>query len=191
MASRDKKRILLAEDEKDHGELLKMVLEAAGHEITLVGDGKTALRKLKHHAYDAVILDIMLPRVDGVEVCNKIRHSSRLRDMRVVVISALSQGSPSSEMEWCKRCQADVFVAKPYSVEDFVHRVKTLFEMPRKRWENVRETHLRDFLDIISRHTLASTSKVAGSKARKPAAFHPYGGGVGGTNNPRGPAAKI
>ena len=190
MGSKNKKRILLAEDEKDHGELLKMVLEAAGFDITLVEDGKTALRKLKHHSYDAAILDIMLPRVDGVEICNKIRHSSRLRDMRIAVISALSQGSPSSEIEWCKRCQADVFVAKPYSVEDFVHRIKTLFEMPRKRWEDVKDVHLRDFLDIISRHTLASTSRLASSKARNPAVFHPYGG-VKGTANPKGPAAKI
>ena len=116
------KQILLVEDDRDIAALLRLNLEDEGYAITHEADGSRALLLLEQSSWDAVILDLMLPSVDGLEICRRIRQMTRY--LPVIIISARS-----SETDRITGLEtgADDYLAKPFSVQELVARIKALF----------------------------------------------------------------
>ncbi|MGK9172662.1 response regulator transcription factor [Yokenella regensburgei] len=127
------KKILLVEDDRDIAELLQLNLRDEGFQIVHQEDGAQALRELDRTDWDAVILDLMLPNVDGLEICRRIRQMTRY--LPVIIISARSS---ETHRVLGLEMGADDYLAKPFSVLELVARVKALFRRQEAMGRNIR-----------------------------------------------------
>jgi len=127
------KRILLVEDDEDIAQLLQLNLRDEGYLITHESHGGRALERLDQHAWDVVILDLMLPEVDGLEICRRIRMMTRY--LPVIIISART-----SEMHRVSGLEmgADDYLAKPFSILELVARVNALLRRQEAMAMNLR-----------------------------------------------------
>ncbi|HAT1614913.1 TPA: response regulator transcription factor [Raoultella ornithinolytica] len=116
------KKILLVEDDDDIAALLRLNLQDEGYQIVHEADGAQALVQLEKGGWDAAILDLMLPNVDGLEICRRIRQMTRY--LPVIIISARSS---ETHRVLGLEMGADDYLAKPFSVIELVARVKALF----------------------------------------------------------------
>ncbi|HBU95970.1 response regulator transcription factor [Leclercia adecarboxylata] len=116
------KQILLVEDDGDIAALLRLNLEDEGYVITHEADGERALHLLGQTHWDAVILDLMLPNVDGLTLCRAIRQRDHY--LPVIIISARSS---ETERILGLETGADDYLAKPFSVQELVARIRALF----------------------------------------------------------------
>lgn len=122
-----KPRILVVDDEPPIVEPLKYNLEKEGFEVTTASDGREALQKCQSHAPDVVILDLMLPVVDGLSVCRQLRGNPRTQDIRILMLTA--KGEEMDEIVGFNM-GADDYVAKPFRVRPLIERVKALLRRP-------------------------------------------------------------
>lgn len=182
-----RKSILLAEDNKDEREMLQMLLEGSGYKVVAVPDGKKALHHLKSHRFDLVILDIMMPKVDGVEICNKLKHSRRLMRMPVLILSALARGSRASEARWQRDTLADAFIAKPFDTRDLLRVVDDLITHPVTEEEAAekmtQETHLGDLTDLMKPGDVARDARLRRTKMEISTQFFHKSDAHGGIND--------
>lgn len=123
MSSR--KRVLLVEDEAAIAVPLSFLLSEEGFKVKVVGDGREALKEFERRPPDLVLLDVMLPSLSGIEVCQRIRATS---DVPVIMLTA--KGS-----EWDKvlglEVGADDYVTKPYSSRELLARIKSVMRRSR------------------------------------------------------------
>ena len=106
--------ILLVEDDPQMGELLRMALESRGHTVTRVADGENGWESYKNHDFPLVILDWILPGMDGLEVCRKIRNSLQGINSLVLMITARTN---SGDLEQVMAAGADDYLAKPVDLD--------------------------------------------------------------------------
>ncbi|NDO79832.1 DNA-binding response regulator [Citrobacter sp. NCU1] len=129
----DAKKILLVEDDRDIATLLQLNLRDEGYHITHEADGAQALTLLEKQVWDAVILDLMLPNVDGLEICRRIRQMARY--LPVIIISARTS---ETHRVLGLEMGADDYLPKPFSVLELVARVKALFRRQEAMGKNIR-----------------------------------------------------
>lgn len=113
-------RILVVEDEEAMREALTFLLQAAGHTVATAGDGVTALARVEDFSPEMVLLDLMLPKLNGVEVCRRIRAQ---HDIPVIIVSARSG---DAEKVVGLEAGADDYVTKPYSSAELLARVQAV-----------------------------------------------------------------
>jgi DNA-binding response OmpR family regulator len=111
-------RILLVDDEQAVQTLLTYPLRKEGYEVVTAADGQAALDRFAEHRFDLVVLDIMLPRLDGIEVCRRIRTRSQ-----VPIIMLTAKGDEIDKVVGLEM-GADDYITKPFSVREFRSRVK-------------------------------------------------------------------
>ena len=161
-----RKTILLAEDNTDEREMVATLLEASGYKVVAVADGKQAIDSLKKTRFDLILLDIMMPKVDGVEICNVLKHSRRLCRTPVVILSALAQGSPASEERWRQDTLADAFVAKPFDIRRLLAVIETLLTQELEddaiKEKSKRQAHLRNLGHLLTAKDAARAARVKG-----------------------------
>jgi two-component system, OmpR family, alkaline phosphatase synthesis response regulator PhoP len=124
MASLTPKKILIVEDEADIAQLVKLYLEKDGFRPTIAKTGVEGLKLVKADRPDMVILDLMLPEMDGLEICKKIRTSL---DTALLPIMMLTAKAEESDTIIGLELGADDYVTKPFSPKVLVARVKALF----------------------------------------------------------------
>jgi len=105
--------------------VLDMLLSLDGYDVHLVEDGMEALEYLKDNTPDLVILDVKMPKVSGVEVCRRMKRISRLRDIPVVMLTALRDDTTRADIS---AAQADALIYKPLEGKDFRESVKSLLQ---------------------------------------------------------------
>jgi len=119
------KKILLIEDEQEVSRDIASFLKRQGYELVCAYNATEALKSLKEDIFDLAIIDLMLPDINGKELCALIRHDKRTEKLPIIV----STGSSSeSTEELCKELGANVFLSKPYAVEDLLDAVKKCLE---------------------------------------------------------------
>lgn len=118
-----KARILIVEDEPNIVESLSFILGRAGFEVDTVTDGIEALDRLRRQSFSALVLDIMLPGMNGLDVLKTIRADHALAILPVMVLTAKSQASDRRAAE---AIGADAFVTKPFSNAEVVAQVTRL-----------------------------------------------------------------
>ena len=118
-----KPRILIIEDERDLCEVLSYNLQKEGFETLVAHDGQEGLRKAQMHLPDLVILDLMLPRLDGLEVCRQIRAGKQSHAIPVIMLTAKGE-----EMDQVVGFSvgADDYVTKPFSPKVLIQRIRAL-----------------------------------------------------------------
>jgi two-component system alkaline phosphatase synthesis response regulator PhoP len=122
--------ILLVEDEENLHEALRLNLELEGYEITSAYDGHGALRAVQSEYFDLIILDVMLPGVDGISVTETIRVQNN-----EVPILILSAKNASSDRVLGLRKGADDYLTKPFNLEELLLRIQKLIEKSKKMLE--------------------------------------------------------
>ena len=127
------KRVLIVEDDLHIAELLRMHLRDEGYVVEHAADGDTGLRELERSHWDALVLDLMLPGIDGLEICRRARAMARYTP--IIIISARS-----SEVHRILGLElgADDYLAKPFSVLELVARVKALLRRTDALARNAR-----------------------------------------------------
>ncbi|HUG89449.1 MAG TPA: response regulator transcription factor [Planctomycetaceae bacterium] len=127
----DRQTILVIEDERSLLEVLTYNLTREGFEVIAAADGQEGLRRAQRDLPDLVILDLMLPVVDGLQVCRQLRSDPRTAGIRVLMLTAKSE-----ELDEIVGFSmgADDYVAKPFKMKPLVHRIKAL----------LRRTHQED-----------------------------------------------
>lgn len=117
--------VLVVEDEPNIVLSLQFVMERAGYSVRVAGDGDQALVEIRADAPDIVLLDIMLPKRDGLSVCEAIRDNQAWSDIKIIVLSAKSR---DADKEKVLAVGADEFMAKPFSTRDLADRVAALLD---------------------------------------------------------------
>ncbi len=120
-----KPKILCVDDEAANLKLLDLLLHEQGYEVICAADGQEALQKLDRHPVDLVLLDVMMPRGSGFDVCRKIKAGEATRNIPVVML--ITPGSGDDRMH-CIEAGADDFIAKPFDKNEVLARVKMLFK---------------------------------------------------------------
>jgi two-component system, sensor histidine kinase and response regulator len=140
-------RILAVDDVPDNLYLIEAILEDEGYEVILAEDGLSALSYLQRSLFDLVLLDIMMPGMDGYEVTRRIRQDPRLPFIPILLITAHEQSSVVEGLDG----GADDFIRKPFDTEELLARVRSLLRL--KHSIDEREAMGRQREDFVSRLT--------------------------------------
>lgn len=130
------KRILIVEDEKDILDLVKLYLDKEGFRTSCATTGTDALRSIKTERPDLIILDLMLPELDGLDVCKRVRADPQTAMTPIIMLTAKAE---ESDTIIGLELGADDYVTKPFSPRALVARVKALF----RRLERAKESPAR------------------------------------------------
>ena len=127
----EKLSILLVEDEENLHETLKLNLELEGYEVTSAYDGAEALKAVENEYFNLVILDVMLPELDGISVCENIRLQRN--EVPILILSAKNSGA--DRVLGLKK-GADDYLTKPFNLEELLLRVNNLINKSKRISEN-------------------------------------------------------
>ncbi len=115
--------ILVADDIEGQRLVLEMLLSVDGYQVVTVPDGKAALDYLKEQTPDLAILDVKMPYISGLDVCARMKRVPRLKDIPVIILTALRD---DATMRMAERSKADLVVLKPLEGKDFRGTVSDL-----------------------------------------------------------------
>jgi two-component system alkaline phosphatase synthesis response regulator PhoP len=124
------RRVLIAEDDPQSAELLEAYLAESGYEIKTAADGQETLQKIHDWRPDLVLLDVMMPRISGFQVCKLVRSDPQLRATAILMITALDQ---PSDIERAVEAGTDDFLTKPINKKELLLRVQALLESRHKQ----------------------------------------------------------
>ena len=156
-------RVLIVEDEPDIRDLLAFHLERDGYQVTKSKTGADALRQLKSGLPDLVLLDLMLPEVDGLEVCRRLRQDPRTASLPIVMLTAKGE-----EVDRILGLElgADDYIVKPFSPKEVVARVRAVLRRSRTPSGTAPIASGRLTIDL-GRHTVDVGGQPSSSSPRR------------------------
>ena len=117
--------ILVAEDERDIRELIQFTLSYAGHTVTAVGDGATAVDQAQKATPDLILMDVRMPRLTGYQACEQLKQIDALKSVPIVFLSAKGQ---DEEIQQGINVGAAAYILKPFSPQDLIDRVSEILK---------------------------------------------------------------
>ncbi len=129
-------RILLVEDEENIRKVVKLNLEMEDYEVVATDNGRNAIKYFHEQHFDLIILDVMLPEMNGFQICEQIR----LTNMEVPIIFATAKDTAMDRISGLKM-GADDYITKPFNLEELLLRVKNLIKRTSKAPENTPEVY--------------------------------------------------
>lgn len=128
-----KEKILVVEDEKDIQELISYYLKKEGFDVTASADGDAALRLIRQKKYELIILDLMLPKIHGMELCRILKSEGKTSSIPIIMLTAKSD---DFDKVLGLESGADDYITKPFNPKEFIARVKAVLRraggMPSK-----------------------------------------------------------
>ena len=118
--------VLIVDDNPQNVELLQAFLESLPVRIITAVDGVDALEKVSEHNPDLILLDVMMPRMSGFQVCRKLKTDAKTKDIQVLMVTALNE---LGDIEQASECGTDDFVSKPINKLELLTRVKSLLRV--------------------------------------------------------------
>jgi len=118
-----KERVLVVDDEEDILELVRFHLTREGYQLTLAATGEDALKKAKHETFDLIVLDLMLPGLDGLEVAKALKADARTKSVPIVMLTAKGE---DADVVSGLEIGADDYITKPFSPRVLTARVKAV-----------------------------------------------------------------
>ncbi|MEW6001987.1 MAG: response regulator [Nitrospirota bacterium] len=127
----EKKKILLVDDDADFVEATKLILESKSYNVTVAYDGQEGLKKVQTEQPDLIILDVMMPEMDGYEMCARLKADPRYNQIPILLLTAVGETIPTSKYtkEMGMRTEADDYIPKPVEPMKLVERVENLFRI--------------------------------------------------------------
>jgi two-component system, OmpR family, alkaline phosphatase synthesis response regulator PhoP len=151
-------RIVLIEDEKDIVELVRYNLRKEGYELASFGRGSEGLEDLRRHGADLLLLDVLLPDLDGFEICRRLRSEERLHALPVIFLTAKGE---EIDRVLGLELGADDYVVKPFSPRELVARIKAVLRRKEPPAERLEHIQLADFsIDTGTRQVLVRGRRV-------------------------------
>lgn len=149
-------KILVVDDEPDALELVGFNLKQAGFEVTTADDGAEALKKARETVPDLILLDLMLPEVDGLEVCKLLKRDAATASIPVIMLTA-----KATEIDRVLGLElgADDYVTKPFSPRELVLRVKNLLKRRAESVETPEQLTFGELVIDIPRHLVTVSRK--------------------------------
>ena len=158
-----KKKILVVDDEKELTSLVSMHMKMAGYEVLIASTGEKALDISREEKPDLIILDLMLPKIDGWEVCKQLRQDVATQDIPVIMLTARTQTEDKLKGF---EAGADDYVTKPFSPRELVARVKRVLAraetaptLPKRYTKGKVEINLEDFKVKVAGKEVVLTEK--------------------------------
>jgi len=149
-------RILIVEDDRDIAQLIVHYLSLAGYETDVLGNGGEALALLRRTPADLVVLDRMLPGLDGLEVCRAMRADSTLAQVPVIMLTARAE---ESDRIVGLELGADDYVTKPFSPKELVARVGALLRRTRRPVVDDRTLRFESLVVDMDRHLVTDDGR--------------------------------
>jgi two-component system, OmpR family, alkaline phosphatase synthesis response regulator PhoP len=118
--------VMIVDDNQQNVELLQAFLEALPVRIVTAADGVEALEKVEQYRPDLILLDIMMPRMSGFQVCRQLKSDPKTSDIQVLMVTALNE---LGDIEQASECGTDDFVSKPVNKFELLTRVKSLLRV--------------------------------------------------------------
>jgi two-component system phosphate regulon response regulator PhoB len=151
-----KQKILIVEDDKHISKLVKYNLEKAGYDCIVADDGEEAMDVLARQRTDLIILDIMLPEMDGFEVCRLIKQNDKLKNIPIIMLTA--KGEEVDRVVGLE-LGADDYMVKPFSPRELILRIRAILRRGRPE-ETAKEVIERgDLIIDISKHKVTVKGK--------------------------------
>lgn len=123
-------RVLVVDDEPDLIKVLEFGLKASGYTVEVASDGQEGLKKAREIKPDVILLDLMLPKLDGYKVCRLLKFDDRFKHIPIIILSARTQeGDQALALEM----GANRFVTKPYDFTEILGFIETLLKSPSVR----------------------------------------------------------
>lgn len=123
-------RVLVVDDEPDLIRVLEFGLKASGYTVEVASDGQEGLKKAREIKPDVILLDLMLPKLDGYKVCRLLKFDDRFKHIPIIILSARTQeGDQTLALEM----GANRFVTKPYDFSEILGYIETLLKSPSVR----------------------------------------------------------
>lgn len=113
-------KIILIEDSKTLAQALKPALEIKGHEVLWINDGRGAVLEIKKFKPSIILLDLMLPHVNGFEICQAVKKDMALMRIPVIIMSTLTS---QEDVERAQNAGADHFISKPYDLKQTLNEI--------------------------------------------------------------------
>ena len=117
------KKVLIVDDEKDIVETIKFVVESQGYMCLCAYDGEAGLKKAKDNMPDLIILDVMMPNINGFKISRLLKFDSKYKNIPIIMLTARSQKEDKMIGE---ETGADIYMTKPFDIEELVNNVKKL-----------------------------------------------------------------
>ena len=120
-----KSKILVVEDNQDEAKLIEMVLSQEGYEVSLAGNGKVGLEMVSSFDPDLIILDVMMPELDGFSACKKLKASEK-KDIPIFLLTGVAKQiyNTNYPLDGVLRAEVDEYFEKPINPEEFLKTVK-------------------------------------------------------------------
>ena len=151
-----KKRILLIEDEENSAALLKLQAECLGYQLHVEVDGMNGLRAAEREKPDLVILDIMIPGLNGFDVVRKIKNSQDLKNIPVII---LSNKSEELDVVLGLELGADDYITKPFSIKILFSKIKAILRRKKETAKTVKNINFSDFTLEVDKYILRKGSQ--------------------------------
>ena len=120
---KNQKKVLIVDDEKDIVETIQFVLEAQGYKCMCAYDGEAGLKKAKDIIPDLMILDVMMPNINGFKISRLLKFDTKYKNIPILMLTARSQKEDKIIGE---ETGADIYMTKPFDIEELVSNVKSL-----------------------------------------------------------------
>lgn len=151
-----KAKILIVEDEKDIIELVQYNLEREGYAVAAVGEGEEALNLVKRNVPDLIVLDLMLPGIDGLEICRVLKHDPKTMGIPIIMLTAKSE---EADVVVGLQMGADDYVTKPFSPKVLLARIKAILRRRSARQVSDEVRTLGDLKIDMPRHKITYQGK--------------------------------
>jgi DNA-binding response OmpR family regulator len=125
MDKMNKKRILVVEDEIELVKAIQIRLEQAGYEVLTAYDGQEALDKTRKEKIDLIILDLMIPKIDGYKVCRILKFDKKYKQIPIIMLSARAQ---ESDIKLGTEVYADAYIIKPFDHQLVISKIRELLK---------------------------------------------------------------
>ncbi len=142
----DKFKILIVEDEKKIARFLELELQHEGYLVESVHDGRAGLSRVREQEYDLVLLDIMLPELNGIEVCRRIRQFSSLPVIMLTAKDDVADRVTGLDIG------ADDYITKPFAIEELLARIRAILRRTQESWDGANKLQAGDLIMDLSAH---------------------------------------
>ena len=119
------KKVLIADDEQNIVISLEFLMKREGYQVEVANDGEEAVRRIRASRPDLVLLDVMMPKKSGIEVCQEIRSDPEMAGIRILMLTAKGR---DTEVAKGLALGADAYMTKPFSTRELVDKVRSLLE---------------------------------------------------------------
>ncbi len=129
MATEQRKKVLIVDDERLTRAVLQHNVVLAGYNVMVASNGQEALQKIREVTPDLIVVDLVMPGMNGFEMCRQIRNNEQTTKTPIIVVSALQS---QTDIEEAKLSGANVYLTKPIKPDDFIKHVKKYLGSPFK-----------------------------------------------------------